>query len=100
MAARDERGQSLLVLATRTAIMDGGRLDDLEGLRAILAAGARPQADDLVGDETLIEAVARARNAYAATVLEMLIDAGLSPDWPTPEGSSVLFHPHLTATRR
>jgi len=96
LTARDERGQSLLVLATRTAIVDGGRQADLEGLRLILAAGARPQTDDLMGDEALIEAVAGARNQHAPTVLEMLIDAGLSPDSPTPEGSSVLFHPHLT----
>ncbi len=96
LTARDERGQSLLVLATRTAIMDGGRLVDLEGLRLILAAGARPRADDLLGDEALIQAVAGARSDHAATVLGMLIDAGLSPDWPTPEGSSVLFHEGLT----
>lgn len=95
LMARDERGQSLLVLATRTAIADGGRLEELEGLRLILAAGARPQADDLIGDEALIETVARASNEHAATALEMLIDAGLSPDWPTPEGSSVLFHERL-----
>ena len=96
LMARDERGESLLVLATRTAIADGGRRDELEGLRLILAAGARPHADDLIGDEALIETVARAGNEHAATVLEMLIDAGLSPDWPTPEGNSVLFHERLT----
>ncbi len=99
LKARDGRGQSLLVLATRTAIMDGGRLVDLEGLRLILAAGARPQADDLMGDEALIQAVAGARSEHAAAVLGMLIDAGLSPDWPTPEGSSVLARVMQTSER-
>lgn len=95
LLARDERGESLLGLATRTAIMDGGTLRDLEGLRALLAAGAGPRGEDLGRGETLIEAVAGARGERAGIVLEMLIDAGLSPDAPMTDGRPALFHPRL-----
>lgn len=96
LTARDERGQSLLGLATRVAIMDGGAVRDLEGLRLLLAAGARPRPDDVGREESLIELVAGASSTNARIVLEQLLDAGLSPDTPMADGRSVLFHQRLT----
>lgn len=90
LTAHDERGVSLLGLATRVAIMDGGSLHDLEGLRLLLAAGARPRADDAGREETLLELVADARGDRRRIVLEWLLDAGLSPDAPMQDGRSVL----------
>lgn len=95
LMARDERGESLLGLATRTAIMDGGSARDLEGLRLLLAAGARPRPDDLGRDASLIEEVAGAANDRAPIVLAMLLDAGLSPDARMHDGRPVLFHSRL-----
>ncbi|MEQ1689791.1 MAG: hypothetical protein ABMA00_00790 [Gemmatimonas sp.] len=95
LSARDERGQSLVGLATSVAVSDGGRLVELDGLRLLLAAGARPRPDDYGRDESLLELVARARSDHARAALEMLLDAGLSPDAPMNDGRSVLFHPYL-----
>ncbi|MBS1830841.1 MAG: hypothetical protein JST93_36435 [Acidobacteria bacterium] len=96
LSARDERGESLLGVATRAAIMDGGSLRDLEGLRLLLAAGARPQGDDYGREESLIEAVADAKDERRCKALEMLLDAGLNPDTPMSDGRPVLFHTRLT----
>ena len=96
LTARDERGESLLGLATRAAIMDGGSMRDLEGLRLLLAAGARPRLDDLGREASLLEVVAGASGERARIVLELLLDAGLSPNAPMQDGRSVLFHPQLT----
>lgn len=43
LTARDELGNSLLGLATSMAIADGGSMRDIESLRLLLAAGARPR---------------------------------------------------------
>ncbi len=59
--------------ASRTAIMDGGSMRDLEGLRLLLAAGARPRPDDLGREESLIEVVAGATSDRAPIVLEQLL---------------------------
>lgn len=96
VTARDERGESLLGLATRTAIMDGGSMRDLEGLRLLLAAGARPRPDDLGREASLIEEVAGATSDRAPIVLDLLLGAGLSPDAPMHDGRPVLFHSRLT----
>lgn len=95
LMARDERGVSLLGLATTAAIMDGGTMRDLDGLRLLLSAGAKPRPDDLGPGETLIEAVASDRNVRTGIALEWLLDAGLSPDSPIEDGRHVLFHPYL-----
>jgi hypothetical protein len=97
LAARDELGGSLLGLAIGAAIMDGGAPRDLEGLRLLLAAGATPRADERGPGETVLEVVAGARSEHASVALEMLLDAGMSPDMPMEDGRSVLFHPRLTA---
>lgn len=97
LTARDERGEALVGLATRVAIMEGGSRRDLDGLRLLLAAGARPRADDLGSEETLLEVAASATGENAPIVLELLLDAGLSPNTPMQGGRSVLFHPRLTA---
>ncbi|MEO8635619.1 MAG: hypothetical protein ABI587_10130 [Gemmatimonadales bacterium] len=96
LTAHDERGQSLLGLATIVALTDGGTMRDLEGLRLLLAAGARPRADDMGSEEPLIELVTRVSGDRASAVLALLLDAGLAPDTPMHDGRSVLFHPDLT----
>ncbi len=96
LTAHDERGESLLELATRAALMDGGTMRDLEGLRLLVAAGARPRADDMGREESLIETVAGAEGERGRVVLEMFLDAGLAPDEPTRDGRSALFYPRLT----
>ncbi len=95
LTARDERGVSLLGLATRVATMDGGAMHDSDGLRLLLAAGARPRPDDTAGDESLLERVAGVKGDRARIVLELLLDAGLSFDAPMNDGRSVLFHSYL-----
>ncbi len=92
LTAHDERGVSLLGIAARTAIADGGVVRELEGLRLLLAAGARPRPDDVGPDESLIELVTRARSEHALTALEMLLDAGLSPNGQMHDGRLVLFN--------
>jgi hypothetical protein len=94
--ARDERGESLLGLATRTAVMDGGSMRDLEGLRLLLAAGARPRPDDAGREESLIEVVARGTGDRARIVIELLLGAGLRTDAPMNDGRPVLFHTLLS----
>ncbi|MFN8669604.1 MAG: ankyrin repeat domain-containing protein [Gemmatimonadaceae bacterium] len=96
LAARDERGVTLLGLATRAAIMDGGSMRDLEGVRLLLAAGARPQANDLGGDGSLLELLAGAAGERPLLVLQQLLDAGLDPNTPLQEGRPILFHQRLT----
>ena len=96
LQARDERGVTLLGMAATAAIMDGGAPRDLDGVRFLLAAGARPRADDSGPGTTLIELVASARSPQAHLALQMLLEAGLHPDTPMNDGRSVLFHPRLT----
>jgi hypothetical protein len=96
LSARDELGNSLLGLATRAAIADGGSVRDLEGLRLLLAAGARAVPDAVGREVSLIEAVANANGDRGRLVLEMLFDAGLSANALMSDGRSVLFHPRLT----
>lgn len=96
LTARDERGESLVGLATRTAIMEGGSMRDVEGLRLLLAAGARPRPDALGGRTSLLEVVAGASGAQAPVALELLLDAGLDPNSLMQDGRPILFHPRLT----
>lgn len=96
LQARDERGVTLLGMAATAAIMDGGAPRDLDGVRFLLAAGARPRADDSGPGTTLIELVASAWSPQAHLALQMLLEAGLHPDTPMNDGRSVLFHPRLT----
>ncbi len=96
LSARDELGNSLLGMATRQAIADGNATSDLEGLRLLLAAGARPTSDAVEDEKTLLELVAAARGDRGRLVLEMLLDAGLSPNARMHDGRSVLFHRFLT----
>lgn len=96
LAARDERGVSLLGIAIRTAIMDGGTMDDLAGLRLLLAAGAKPQHDDLGPGERTFALMAGIPGPRATAALEMLLHAGLEPDLTDPEGRPILFLAGLT----
>lgn len=113
LAAHDELGQSLLGIATRVALMDGGSMRDVEGLRLLVAAGAHARNDDLGHQpdangqgQTLIElaaGVSAERTGVDRTraVLGLLFDAGLSPDAPMGDGRSALFHDRLgTETAR
>ncbi|MDX2059637.1 MAG: hypothetical protein SFV24_17635 [Gemmatimonadales bacterium] len=93
LTARDERGVSLLGLATNAAIMDSGTMRDLDALKLLLAAGAKPCPDDLGPDRSLIEQVAGDRTERQTVALEWLLDAGLGPDTPTLDGQPVLFPP-------
>ncbi len=95
LSARDERGQTLLGLAVGVAVSGIARPVDIEGLRLVLAAGAKPVADAIAGDETLVEYVAGANSPRAAAVMEILLDAGLDPNAPMRDGRSALFHPYL-----
>ncbi|MBC7898115.1 MAG: hypothetical protein H7066_22035, partial [Cytophagaceae bacterium] len=63
--------------------------------RLLLAAGARPRPDDVGREETLLELVAGASSDHARIALELLLDAGLSPNAPMQDGRSVLFHQWL-----
>ena len=96
LSARDERGVTLLGIATRAAIMDGGSMRDLEGLQLLLAAGARPRADDAGLDEPLLEVVARATGERGRKAVELLLEAGLRTDTPMSDGRAVLFNANLT----
>ncbi len=96
LTAHDERGQSLLGLATVVALMDGGTVQDLEGLRLLLAAGARPRADDLGSEGSFMELVTRVEGERGHRVLEMLLDAGLAAETPDADGRSPLFFEQLT----
>jgi hypothetical protein len=96
LAARDERGYSLLGIATHHAMVYGATMEYLGPLRALLAAGAVPQPDDAGRDELMISMLARGRGEPAATAFAMLIEAGLSPDTPDSDGRSALFDNYLT----
>lgn len=96
LAAHDELGRSLLGLAITAAIMDGGSVRDLDGLKFLLAAGARPRPDDLGPGESVMERVAGNRNDRQPLVLKLLLEAGLDPNSPLADpGRPVLFHPDL-----
>ncbi len=96
LTAHDERGVSLLGLATNAAVMDGGALHDLEGLRLLLAAGARPKRGDRGPDESLIECTLSERSEREALALELLLDAGLDPNTPLGDGRPPLYYPNLS----
>lgn len=95
LTAHDERGESLLGLATNVAIVDGSSEERVEVLRQLIAAGARPRADDLGPQETLIELLGDLRTERKRVVLEVLLDAGLDPNTPTADGQPVLFFERL-----
>ncbi len=95
LRARDERGMALLGIATANAIMDGGTLADLEGLRLLVAAGSRPRGDDRGPDFRLIEMLIGERNDRQLKALELLLDAGLDPNTRLHGGRPVLFHEDL-----
>lgn len=69
---------------------------DLDGLRLLLAAGARPVPDAVEDKMTLLETLARAKGDRGRQALEMLLGAGLSPNARMHDGRSVLFHSYLT----
>ncbi|MBK8647470.1 MAG: ankyrin repeat domain-containing protein [Gemmatimonadetes bacterium] len=96
LAARDERGQSLLGIATHHAMIYSATMENLRPLRALLAAGAVPRPDDAGRDELMITKLARARGEPASAAFAMLLEAGLSPDERDSEGQSVLFDNYLT----
>lgn len=96
LTARDERGVTLLGLATRAAIMDGGAMRDLDGVRLLLAAGARPQDNDLGDDGSLLELLAGATGERPRLVLEQLLGAGADPNASLQDGRPLLLHPRLT----
>jgi hypothetical protein len=96
LSARDERGVTLLGIATRGAIGDGGSTRDLEGLELLLAAGARPRPDDAGREEPLLELVARAAGERGAMAVDLLLEAGLRTDTPMSDGRAVLFNAYLT----
>lgn len=70
LTARDELGNSLLGLATSMAIADGGSMRDIESLRLLLAAGARPMPEPAGSREALIEMVAQLNDDRRRKVLE------------------------------
>ena len=96
LAARDERGQSLLGIATHHAMIYSATMENLRPLRALLAAGAVPRPDDAGRDELMITKLARVKGEPAAAAFAMLLEAGLSPDERDSEGQSALFDNYLT----
>jgi hypothetical protein len=80
LTAHDELGQSLMGLATRNAVYDGSTMSDLEGLRLLIAAGARPRDDDLGREERLSELLMRVDGERGQAVRKILLDAGFSID--------------------
>ena len=96
LTAHDERGQSLLGIATRVAVIDGGTMRDVDGLRALIAAGAQLRADDLGRQETVMEVITRTGGERGRVVLELMLGLGLSADAPMADGRSVLFNDGLT----
>ena len=92
LTAHDELGETLLGLATDVATSGSAGVEKIEGLRLIIAAGARPQANDVSqGQRGLLELA-----ADSPTVIEMLLNAGLSPEAPGHDGNTVSFFPRLT----
>ncbi|MBK8250104.1 MAG: hypothetical protein IPK85_22330 [Gemmatimonadetes bacterium] len=96
LAARDERGQSLLGIATHHAMVYGATMDYLGPLRQLLVAGAVPRPDDAGPEELMITKLARVTGEPAAAAFAMLLEAGLSPDERDSDGRSVLFDNYLT----
>lgn len=94
--ARDERGASLISLAITHAVGSSATERDIETLRKVIAAGAKPRADDLGINGSLMDMLARIDGGPASVALGILIDAGLSPNTPMDDGRSVLFHPFLS----
>src|SRR6185436_14037738 len=78
------------------AIMDGGSMRDLEGLKLLLAAGAKPRPDDGGREEPLLELIARASGDRGSIAIGLLLDAGLPTDTPMSDGRGVLFNAYLT----
>lgn len=95
LTARDERGVTLLGIAAASAVVYGGTLKDLDGLRLLLAAGARPRGDDRGPDDSFIEMLIGERNEREVMALELLLDAGLDPNTRLHDGRPVLFHQYL-----
>ncbi|SFK23824.1 ankyrin repeat domain-containing protein [Streptomyces pini] len=63
------------------------RAGDAEAVRALLAAGADPNAVDETGLPVLCAAVA----TFDASVAEALVDGGADPDRPLPDGTTALL---------
>jgi hypothetical protein len=96
LAARDERGQSLIGIATHHAMVYSATMENLRPLRRLLAAGAVPRPDDAGSEELMITKLARVRGEPAAAAFAMVLEAGLSPDERASDGRSVLFDDYLT----
>lgn len=96
LAARDERGQSLLGIATHHAMIYSATMENLRPLRALLAAGALPRPDDAGRDDLMITKLAQVKGEVGTAALTLLLEAGLSPDERDSDGRSVLFDNYLT----
>jgi hypothetical protein len=68
---------------------------DVAIVQRFLAMGARPRPDDLGPDDSLLDRLVTTQAEHAATVLGLLLDAGLDPNELSPDGRSVLYHPYL-----
>lgn len=91
LTACDERGTTLLAIATFGALTEGG---STEPLRLLLAAGAKPHPDPRHPDSgapTAFTMLATASSPRAAEALAMLMEAGLAPEFTTPDGRSTLY---------
>jgi hypothetical protein len=91
LTARDERGTTLLAIAIYGALTVGG---STEGLRLVLAAGAKPHPDPLHPDSgapTVFTDLATSSSPHAFDALSMLMAVGLAPEFTTPDGRSTLY---------
>lgn len=95
LTARDELGQTLLGIAVYMAVTLDATQHDVAVVERLLALGARPRADDLGGDESVLELLAATPGEQAALVLDRLLAAGLDANAPPPGRVSILYHPFL-----
>jgi len=93
--ARDELGHTVLSLAIANAIAHGASAKGLTPLRLVLAAGARPIAEQLEPGQHLFARLATLDGPQVATALDLLLPAGLATALVDDDGRPLLFSDRL-----
>lgn len=103
--ARDRRGRTILGHAiTRAIDSEFGGADRVEAVRALLAAGATPIENAIAPERTpgepdghlLLTRVLQGSGESALAVLDLLLEAGLSPSGVDSDGRPVIFSTGMT----
>ncbi len=79
-ADRNSMGLTILGFAVEQVLRNGPRPENVEGVRALLDAGARPDADIMGPEEVLLERVIGGNTTEARQMLRLLLQAGAEPD--------------------